>query len=166
LARAVPAKANSAIGLDPLALPYFNVAVPVMPLAAGPADGFLRPINSVNPETLFQDPLAGPASRSLADNLSLPAGEAATLPFSRVSMDFNGPVVGSVDSDLRSLVAAHSINANQMGLSGPNFSVASDLSGLNIQPQTPMAPEPNEFSLLLAGLAAVGVFVRLAPRKV
>ncbi len=167
LARAVPANANSAIGLDPLALPYFNVAVPVMPLAAGPADGFLRPINSVNPETLFQDPLAGPASRSLADNLSLPAGQAATLSFSRVSMDFNGPVVGSVDSDLRSLVAAHSINANQMGLSGPNFSVASDLQRcLNIQPQTPMAPEPNEFSLLLAGLAAVGVFVRLAPRKV
>ena len=156
LAFAVPASANSAIGLDPLALPYFNSAVPVMPLSAGPADGFLAQTNSVTPQTFFQDPLAGPASRLFADNVSSLAGGGIAVLGSN----------GGDNTDLRSLLKANSLNDNRSGLSGPNFSVSSDFSGLNVTPETPTIPEPNEFSLLLVGLAAIVVFLRLAPRKV
>jgi hypothetical protein len=93
-------------------------------------------------------------------------GEAATLSFSQASMDINEVVAGGINTDLRSLVTAKSLSDNQAGLSHPNLSISSDLGGLNIQPQTPMVPEPNEVSLLLAGLAAIGMFVRLSPRKV
>ena len=156
LACAVSSSAKSAIGLDPLALPYFNSAMPVMPLSAGPADGFMAQTNSVTLQTFFQDPLAGPASSSFADTVSSFAGGGNAVLGSN----------GGVDTDLRSLLKANSFNANQTGLSGPNFSVSSELSGLIIQPETPTIPEPNEFSLLLVGLVAIGVFVRLAPRKV
>ena len=166
LARTVPANANSAIGLDPLAQPYFDSAVSAVPLSADPVGGLLARIHSVNPETFFPEPLAGPASRSLADNLRMPAEAAATLSFGLISMDYNAPAIDSDNSDLRALFTPLSVNYNQIGRSGPNFSVSSELNGVNIQPGTPTLPEPSEFSLMLVGLAAIGVFVRLRPRKV
>jgi len=160
--------------VDPLALPLVPADL-TQPVSVASILG--NQVDAINPETLFQDPLA---------SVSLDAPAGSTVVFTPVTLDSFSiyqpspganvsdalPVfsdVGAVNSDLGSLLN-NNVTIENPAIVPASFNPVSFLSpdpgGFSIQPMQVMTPEPSEFSLLVVGLAAMALIFRFSPRKV